>query len=376
MNIKIQLVVTIMCLASFSVRAQVSLNNANTVEALIGAYPDMPSAGTLGAVYLQSESAMESVQVFHDKLSQIRDRYKVITDASDEKSRTNITKGVDKKLRNDYGKSLGELQNMSETERENWGMGLADDELKKLGINKSARQISAQGGMSEAEQQQLANQMARSMSGMSMSELQSLATKMENMSEEEQMAYMQQSGMANRIRRNASNMSQSSNSSVRQSMSMKNIQDEIISIQNQWNSIDDIYEKEKKEVIEKMRQIIIKYDAQMPTETGKIRDKYYGTVLLTYHTKEEQAQIDRITLQCFTECFTLWRNFIAKRQGVLKTRLTDCVRLDELQAQQLELQGLGYQVVVPSSYSVAEEYWNVTGSVTELPDGTLPEPEN
>lgn len=283
---------------------------------------------------------------------------------------------MDKKLRNDYGKSLGELQNMSETERENWGMGLADDELKKLGINKSARQISAQGGMSEAEQQQLANQMARSMSGMSMSELQSLATKMENMSEEEQMAYMQQSGMANRIRRNASNMSQSSNSSVRQSMSMKNIQDEIISIQNQWNSIDDIYEKEKKEVIEKMRQIIIKYDAQMPTETGKIRDKYYGTVLLTYHTKEEQAQIDRITLQCFTECFTLWRNFIAKRQGVLKTRLTDCVRLDELQAQQLELQGLGYQVVVPSSYSVAEEYWNVTGSVTELPDGTLPEPEN
>lgn len=86
MNIKIQLVVTIMCLASFSVRAQVSLNNANTVEALIGAYPDMPSAGTLGAVYLQSESAMESVQVFHDKLSQIRDRYKVITDASDEKA--------------------------------------------------------------------------------------------------------------------------------------------------------------------------------------------------------------------------------------------------------------------------------------------------
>lgn len=376
MNIKIQLVVTIMCLASFSVRAQVSLNNANTVESLIGAYPDMPSAGTLGAVYLQSESAMEAVQVFHDKLSQIRDRYKVITDASDEKSRTNITKGVDKKLRNDYGKSLGELQNMSETERENWGMGLADDELKKLGINKSARQISAQGGMSEAEQQQLANQMARSMSGMSMSELQSLATKMENMSEEEQMAYMQQSGMADRIRRNASNMSQSSNSSVRQSMSMKNIQDEIISIQNQWNSIDDIYEKEKKEVIEKMRQIIIKYDAQVPAETGKIRDKYYGTVLLTYHTKEEQAQIDRITLQCFTECFTLWRNFIAKRQGVLKTRLTDCVRLDELQAQQLELQGLGYQVAVPSSYSVVEEYWNVTRSVTELPDGTLPEPEN
>ena len=366
-----------MCLTSFSVHAQVSLNNANTVEALIGAYPDMPSASTLGALYVSSKSvaAQESIQAFHDKLNKIRDRYEVIKETSDEQSRANFTKGLDNKMRNDYGKSVDELQGMSDSERESWAMGLADKQLKKLGINKSAKQISAQGEMSEAEAQQMANQMAQSMSGMSMAEMQALASKLENMSEEEQIAYMQNNGMSDRMMKNAGKVNQTSNASSKNAASMMKVQEEIIAIQKQWNYIDEIHKKEQQEITEKMRQIIVKYDAQMPAESGKIRDKYFGEVLLTYHTKAEQEQVEKITHQCFTECFTLWRNFITKRQGILKTRLTDCTRLDELQAQMMELQGLGNQVAVPSAYSVAEEYWNITGSVTQLPDGAMPEYE-
>ena len=366
-----------MCLTSFSMHAQVSLNNANTVEALIGAYPDMPSASTLGALYVSSKSvaAQESIQPFHDKLNKIRDRYEVIKETSDEQSRANFTKGLDNKMRNDYGKSVDELQGMSDSERESWAMGLADKQLKKLGINKSAKQISAQGEMSEAEAQQMANQMAQSMSGMSMTEMQALASKLENMSEEEQIAYMQNNGMADRMMKNAEKVNQTSNASSKKAASMMKVQEEIIAIQKQWNYIDEIHKKEQQEITEKMRQIIVKYDAQMPAESGKIRDKYFGEVLLTYHTKAEQEQVEKITHQCFTECFTLWRNFITKRQGILKNRLTDCTRLDELQAQMMELQGLGNQVAVPSAYSVAEEYWNITGSVTQLPDGAMPEYE-
>ena len=366
-----------MCLTSFSVHAQVSLNNANTVEALIGAYPDMPSASTLGALYVSSKSvaAQESIQPFQDKLNKIRDRYEVIKETSDEQSRANFTKGLDNKMRNNYGKSVDELQGMSDSERESWAMGLADKQLKKLGINKSAKQISAQGEMSEAEAQQMANQMAQSMSGMSMAEMQALASKLENMSEEEQIAYMQNKGMADRMMKNAGKVNQTSNASSKNAASMMKVQEEIIAIQKQWNYIDEIHKKEQQEITEKMRQIIVKYDAQMPAESGKIRDKYFGEVLLTYHTKAEQEQVEKITHQCFTECFTLWRNFITKRQGILKTRLTDCTRLDELQAQMMELQGLGNQVAVPSAYSVAEEYWNITGSVTQLPDGAMPEYE-
>lgn len=377
MKTKILLTITVMCLTSFSVHAQVSLNNANTVEALIGAYPDMPSASTLGALYVSSKSvvAQESIQAFHDKLNKIRDRYEVIKETSDEQSRANFTKGLDNKMRNDYGKSVDELQGMSDSERESWAMGLADKQLKKLGINKSAKQISAQGEMSEAEAQQMANQMAQSMSGMSMAEMQALASKLENMSEEEQIAYMQNNGMADRMMKNAGKVNQTSNASSKNAASMMKVQEEIIAIQKQWNYIDEIHKKEQQEITEKMRQIIVKYDAQMPAESGKIRDKYFGEVLLTYHTKAEQEQVEKITHQCFTECFTLWRNFITKRQGILKTRLTDCTRLDELQAQMMELQGLGNQVAVPSAYSVAEEYWNITGSVTQLPDGAMPEYE-
>ena len=377
MKTKILLAITVMCLTSFSMHAQVSLNNANTVEALIGAYPDMPSASTLGALYVSSKSvaAQESIQPFQDKLNKIRDRYEVIKETSDEQSRANFTKGLDNKMRNDYGKSVDELQGMSDSGRENWAMGLADKQLKKLGINKSARQISAQGEMSEAEAQQMANQMAQSMSGMSMAEMQALASKLENMSEEEQIAYMQNNGMADRMMKNAGKVNQTSNASSKKAASMMKVQEEIIAIQKQWNYIDEIHKKEQQEITEKMRQIIVKYDAQMPAESGKIRDKYFGEVLLTYHTKAEQEQVEKITHQCFTECFTLWRNFITKRQGILKTRLTDCTRLDELQAQMMELQGLGNQVAVPSAYSVAEEYWNITGSVTQLPDGAMPEYE-
>lgn len=377
MKTKILLAITVMCLTSFSMHAQVSLNNANTVEALIGAYPDMPSASTLGALYVSSKSvaAQESIQPFYDKLNKIRDRYEVIKETSDEQSRANFTKGLDNKMRNDYGKSVDELQGMSDSERESWAMGLADKQLKKLGINKSAKQISAQGEMSEAEAQQMANQMAQSMSGMSMAEMQALASKLENMSEEEQIAYMQNNGMADRMMKNAGKVNQTSNASSKNAASMMKVQEEIIAIQKQWNYIDEIHKKEQQEITEKMRQIIVKYDAQMPAESGKIRDKYFGEVLLTYHTKAEQEQVEKITHQCFTECFTLWRNFITKRQGILKTRLTDCTRLDELQAQMMELQGLGNQVAVPSAYSVAEEYWNITGSVTQLPDGAMPEYE-
>lgn len=377
MKTKILLAITVMCLTSFSMHAQVSLNNANTVEALIGAYPDMPSASTLGALYVSSKSvaAQESIQPFHDKLNKIRDRYEVIKETSDEQSRANFTKGLDNKMRNDYGKSVDELQGMSDSERESWAMGLADKQLKKLGINKSAKQISAQGEMSEAEAQQMANQMAQSMSGMSMAEMQALASKLKNMSEEEQIAYMQNNGMADRMMKNAGKVNQTSNASSKNAASMMKVQEEMIAIQKQWNYIDEIHKKEQQEITEKMRQIIVKYDAQMPAESGKIRDKYFGEVLLTYHTKAEQEQVEKITHQCFTECFTLWRNFITKRQGILKTRLTDCTRLDELQAQMMELQGLGNQVAVPSAYSVAEEYWNITGSVTQLPDGAMPEYE-
>lgn len=379
MKTRILLAVTMMCLGCFSVQAQVSNGNANTVEALIGSIPDLPSVSTLAALHYGDDgqtAAAIAVEKFHEKMEKVRDRYKEVKEASDEQGRAAITKGVDKNIRKDYGKSLDEIQNMSESELDNWGMGLADKQLKKMGLNKSAKQLATQGEMSEAEAQQLANQMAQSMTGMSMAEMQALASKMENMSEEEMAAYAQQSGMAERMAKNAEKMdTKAYNASAKKITSMAEIQEEMNAIQKQWNYIDGIYVKEQEELAEKMCQIIVKYDAQMPSQSGKIRDHYSGAVLLTYHTKEEQAQVKRITLQCFSECYTLWRNFITKRQGILKTRLTDCIRLDELQAKQMELQGYGTRVAVSSAYIVFDEYWKVTNSVTELPDGAMPEYE-
>lgn len=379
MKTRILLAVTMMCLGGFSVQAQVSNGNAKTVEALIGSIPDMPSVSSLAAFHTEDDiSYANVVYAFHEKMEKVRDRYKEVKEASDEQSRAVITKGVDKNLRKDYGKSLDEIQNMSESELENWGMGLADKELKELGINKSAKQLSAQGEMSEAEVQQLANQMAQSMTGMSMAEMQALASKMENMSDEEMAAYAQQSGMADRMAKNAGKVdTKAYNASAKKMTSMAEIQEEMNAIKKQWNYIDGIYEKEKNEIAVKISEIFEKYQKQMPKGSIYVRDKYSGAILGggPIMSKEEEKTAKRLSNACYSECYSLWRNFITKRQGILKTRLTDCIRLDELQAKQMELQGYGNRVAVSSAYIVFDEYWNVTNSVTELPDGALPEYE-
>ena len=64
-----------------------------------------------------------------------------------------------------------------------------------------------------------------------------------------------------------------------------------------------------------------------------------------------------------------------EQRFLLLESVIDCTRLDELQAQMMELQGYGNRVAVSSAYIVFDECWKVTNSVTQLPDGAMPEYE-
>lgn len=364
-----------LCLACLAARAQVSLDNANTPEAVIGQCPDLPAAGTLAACD-QSNASDEPRRIFLDKMEKIGKRLQEIIDSAEEISKKNLTQAAGKQVRDLTGKSLDEVQNMSEAELERMGMGIADKQLKQMGIKKSARQLAQQGELSEAEQQQMAGDVMKKMSGLSMKEVQAL----QNMSEEEQMAYMQQGGRMERAQKAAAGVKQPA-SSAKNAKSLMEISEEMKTIQEQWVYIDNQYKKERKEMIEEMRRIIAKYEAQMPPESGRILDKYFGTVLLTYHTKDEQKLIERLRLACSTECFTLWRNLVSKRQGQLKIRLTDCPRMDELSARQRELQGMAAEIPTSAAFGVAGDYLDITKEVAFLPwelttDDATPQPNS
>lgn len=363
MKTRIYLATAALCLVAMTARAQASLDNASTPEAIIGQCPDLPSAGTLAALSNDNAAAYEAVRLFLDKMEKIGKRLREIMDAAEETSKKNLTQAAGKQVRQLTGKSLDEVQNMSEGELERMGMGIADKQLKQMGIKKSAAQLAQQGELSEAEQQQMAEDVMKKMSGLSMKELQAL----QNMSEEEQMAYMQQGGRTERMQKAAAGVKQPASSAAKNAKSLMEISEEMKKTQEQWSYIDDVYQKERKEMVEEMRRIIAKYEAQMPPESGRILDKYFGTVLLTYHTKAEQKLIERLRLTCSTECFTLWRNLISKRQGQLKIRLTDCPRLDELSARQRELQGMAAEVPTSAAFGVTEEYLKITKEVAGLP---------
>lgn len=268
---------------------------------------------------------------------------------------------ADKQVRELTGKSLAEVRNMSEAEREETGHEKANSMLKKLGIKKNAKELEQD--MSEAERQQMAGDMMKQMSGLSMKELQAL----QNMSEKEQMAYMQQAGRKERVQNATAKTAgmQPSAVSAKNAKSLLEISEEMKKIQAQWNYIDDVYEREKQEMIDEMVRISAKYEAQMPPPTGKISER--GVVLLTYLTKEEERLAKRLSLARDTECFTLWRNLISKRQGQLKIRLTDCYRMDELAARQRELQGMAVEIPTSIAFELAESYLEITKEVIDLP---------
>lgn len=357
------LTTALLCFVAMTARAQTSLNNANTPEAFIGQCPDLLGAGVLAACH-QPDASDEPIRIFHDNIDRLRKRYKEVKAAAQEQSKDNLMPVADKQVRELTGRSLAEVQQMSDSELEAMGHKKANSMLKKLGIKKSAKELEKE-GMSEAEQQQMAESMMKQMSGLSMKEAQAL----QNMSEAEQMAYMQQAGRMDRLEQSAAKVAatQPVGISAGNAESLTEITKELRKMQEQWSYIDDVYEREKLEMIDEMVRIIAKYQAQMPPESGKILDKWFGTVLLTYHTKEEQRVVNRLRLACDTECFTLWRNLISKRQGQLKIRLTDCHRADKLAARQRELQGMAVEIPMSSALGLVEDYLELTASSTSLP---------
>ncbi len=195
------IITAIICFSAFlSAMAQ------NTAEAILGLCPPFPTQSQLVGygVGEEGDADVEAIIQYLDMLDKAIEQAKI---ALDKRAKNSNIEGksldiADAQTKHQTGKSISEIQAMGDAGAERFAKGKANKQLKSLGINKSVAELENR-ELSQAEQNQMANNMAQQMSGMSLSELQAMAAKIEGMSEEEQAAYMQNSGMLDRITKNA-----------------------------------------------------------------------------------------------------------------------------------------------------------------------------
>lgn len=192
---------TLLCLTCLAARAQV------TAEAIMGSCPPFPSQQEIVSYMMRPYSPGASTAAVDNFLKMLENAIDQANSAVEKQAKATgpehqaneALRNADQSVQRDLGISIDQAQNMSQAELEALGHKKADDMLKKMGIKKSARQLENE-GMSEAEEQQLAESMARQMTGMSMKELEALS----KMSEKEQMEYAQKKGLAGKMAAKAS----------------------------------------------------------------------------------------------------------------------------------------------------------------------------
>ncbi len=195
------IITAIICFSAFwSATAQ------NTAEAILGLCPPFPSQSQLVGygVGEEGDADVEAIIQYLEMLDKAIKQAKIAVDKRAKNSNIGATTLdiADSQTKHQTGKSISEIQAMGDAGAERFAKGKANEQLRSLGINKSVAELENR-ELSEAEKRQMANSMAQQMSGMSMAELQAMASKMENMSDEEKVAYMQNSGMMDRISKNA-----------------------------------------------------------------------------------------------------------------------------------------------------------------------------
>lgn len=195
---KKQLILFMACLVVTAAEAQV------TPEAIIGQCPPFPSQSNIVSYKMSEDKGCAVINQYHSMLTvAIKQAEELL-----EKYRKSVNldgkqmDDVNKAMKSELGITVNQAQRMSDAEQEQLGTQKADAQLKSIGVNKSVKELRNK-ELSEAEKQQIASSMAKKMTGMSMSELQALASKMEGMSEQEQVAYMQSSGAIDKLQSKA-----------------------------------------------------------------------------------------------------------------------------------------------------------------------------
>lgn len=289
---------------------------------------------------------------------------KMIDDAISQ-SNTSLEKArksgnLEGKVRNDanrstkqqLGISLDKAQSMGDGELERLGESKANAKLKSLGINKSAKELANKEELSEKEQQQIANSMAKQTSGMSMKELQALSEKLENMSEEEQIAYMQSSGTAQKmaakapkVQQPATNMknvnalsfqySEEWQANAKKLLDIEHNQDNFyVQLQEKW--VSNGYQRRTAALMQQISQVV----APTPEEGERI-------------IAALEAQIRLVCEEYCRESAKEWSPYIMQKLSIIKQMLQEDKMADAQSTEMMKLGGLESAEVLGSTSGAA-----------------------
>jgi hypothetical protein len=171
--------------------AQVSLDNAATPGAVVGQCPSIPSGSALAAYHCGLDAP--SVVEFVSKLNALSQQAGEARTREFEPFMQAAVAAAGKQLKAQTGKSIADLEAMSDAQRDAWAGAYADQQAKKL----TGRSVADLQNMSPAEQEKMGMELANKMlagsgvSGLDMSDL----LKMQDMSEEQVLAQMQKKGV-------------------------------------------------------------------------------------------------------------------------------------------------------------------------------------
>ncbi len=329
-----------------------------TPEALIGQCPSMPPVATLTAWMTDPDNAAAR-QAVDDFLARIQALNQKGNEAADRMMpgiQAAAMSDADRMARQQTGKSIAEIQAMSDSQLEAFAKEQTAAKMASTGFgNMSLAQLQALEGKSDTEIMKALNITATT--GLTPAELKA----MEKMNEKQAEAYLKQGDRMQRMQAAAANAPQPQT----QAVSIQAVPTaELAKIKDRWAEIDRLVVSGADQAAAKIVGIMERYQPQIDAikPTGRFHDS-------EIFTDSEARARDRLISAMYSECYTLWTNHVSDAQGRIKTKLADVPRYDELQAQIMSAGGgTASAKVMPSiGYAVAGQYLDVTSGVTTLP---------
>ena len=336
-----------------------------TPEAVIGLCPQMPTAAELAAIN------QDAVDAFVTKISKAIKQAEAANKKQIEASAGKYKSDLNASLKNQYGKSADELEAMSEEQRKSFAESYAKQKLQGAGINKTVAEIEK---MSDAEKQAMAAQMATNITGLSAADMQKLA-KMENMSDEEALAYLQQTGMLGKVQNMGMNISQAnigknSSNSVSVEKMAKNMKTE-----SDYNSeVASFISKRKKSretLLESARNLYnTKYRAKIESlekRLGEVSDPLYPGDAETVKAlmKSLKNELDNLNVEYRTAIATPWLEQTLKEMAQIKALIPSARKADAANEELMKMRGDAV-VLQQEAISWAMEYLHTASNVTEF----------
>lgn len=335
-----------------------------TPEAIIGLCPPLPTVAELAGIN------QDAVEAFSIKINQAIKQAKEAGAKNIEAEKGKYISDLNASYKNQFGKSADEMLAMSESQRESFGKDYANKQLQGMGINKSVGEIE---NMSEAEKQQMASQVTKQLSGLSMADMQKLQ-KMENMSEEEALAYMQQTGMLEKMQNMGTKMAKTNNSKTSASSAQLS---ELMEKQNAYNNEVTAFiqasKKNRDELRNRARQIYqSKYSARIDAlekRLGELSYDYTGGIgdgeAIKAQMKSLRDELDRLQVAYRTEIAAPWLDQILKEMAQIKSLIPTAKMANAANEQMLKLMG---EAVYPQKEDIswAMEYLTTARSVVDF----------